>query len=98
MVYEVGSRYPKPGEKVKIIQKKDYVSGNLTLGIVKDVLTKKQIHPRGHKVRLTNGIIGRVQKFADQKEDTPEFSAGNATQSDPDKPAVEYKPSEDDLV
>jgi len=85
MTYEVGSRYPKPGEKVKIVQKKDYASGELTEGIVKDVLTRQEIHPRGHKVRLTNGIIGRVQKFSDQKEE--------------EKPHLEaYTPSEDDLV
>ena len=86
MTYEVGSRYPKPGEKVKIVQKKDYDSGNLTEGEVKDVLTSKKFHPRGHKVRLTNGIIGRVQKFSDQKEETME------------SPPIPYKPSEDDLV
>ena len=86
MTYEVGSRYPKPGEKVKIVQKKDYDSGNLTEGLVKDVLTSKKFHPRGHKVRLTNGIIGRVQKFSDQKEETVE------------PPQISYKPSEDDLV
>lgn len=86
MTYEVGSRYPKPGDKVKIVQKKDYASGKLTEGIVKDVLTKQQTHPRGHKVRLTNGIIGRVQKFSDEKEEVDQ------------SPVVSYKPSEDDLV
>lgn len=98
MGYELGSRYPKPGDTVKIVQKKDYASGNLTEGVVKDVLTKKQVHPRGHKVRLTNGIIGRVQKFAGQKEETPDSPPSNASQSDADGLAVEYKPSEDDLV
>ena len=87
MDYEVGSRYPKPGEKVKIVQKKDYDSGNLTEGIVKDVLTSKKFHPRGHKVRLTDGTIGRIQKFSDQKEEEVKRA-----------PAVPYVPSEDDLV
>lgn len=86
MTYEVGSRYPKQGEKVKIIQKKDYASEKLTEGMVKDVLTSKRFHPRGHKVRLTNGVIGRVQRFSDQKEEVHESSP------------VPYKPSEDDLV
>lgn len=91
MVYQVGSRYPKPGEKVRIVQKRDYASGKLTEGVVKEVLTKKQNHPRGHKVRLTNGIIGRVQAFSDQKEpSTPPES--------PKTPIVSYKPLEDDLV
>lgn len=86
MAYEVGSRYPKPGEKVRVVQKKDYASGRLTEGVVKDVLTRQQTHPRGHKVRLTSGIIGRVQEFTDQKEETS------------DAPQVSYKPAEDDLV
>ena len=86
MTYEVGSRYPKQGDKVEIIKKKDYASGDLTEGVVKDILTKKQVHPRGHKVRLTSGIIGRVQKFADRKEEVS------------DSTATTYKMSEDDLV
>ena len=84
MTYEVGSRYPDPGEKVKIVQKKDYSSGELTEGVVKDVLTKKAVHPRGHKVRLTSGIIGRVQEFSDENN-----RSENTTS---------YKLSEDDLV
>lgn len=74
MNYEVGSRYPKPGDKVKIVQKRDYASGTLTEGVVKEVLTSKRFHPRGHKVRLTNGIIGRVQEFPNEKERSPRAS------------------------
>ena len=88
MTYEIGSRYPKPGEKVKVVQKKDYASGELTEGIVRDVLTSKKFHPRGHKVRLTSGIIGRVQQFSDQE----------STDQEEKIPVVNYKPSEDDLV
>lgn len=89
MTYEVGSRYPKPGDKVRIVQKKDYANGMLTEGVVKDVLTSKQFHPRGHKVRLTNGIIGRVCEFVDQKEQEPSNLLA---------PPAPYTPSEDDLV
>lgn len=88
MTYEIGSRYPKPGEKVKIVQKKDYASSKLTEGVIKDVLTKKQIHPRGHKVRLTSGIIGRVQDFADEKE----------TNKEQQSPVANFKPGDDDLL
>jgi uncharacterized repeat protein (TIGR03833 family) len=70
MTYTVGSRYPKPGDRVKLIQKKDYESGILTEGVVGQVLTRSEIHPRGHKVRLTNGSIGRVQEFVDIAEPT----------------------------
>ncbi len=68
MTYEVGSKYPKPGDKVRVAEKKNYASGKLTEGVVKDVLTRQQNHPRGHKVRLTNGIIGRVQEFTDEHQ------------------------------
>jgi len=90
MSYEVGSRYPKVGDKVRIVQKKDYASGELTEGIVKEVLTRQQFHPRGHKVRLTSGIIGRVQEFVGAEEQVPE-------EEGPVKQAP-YKLSEDDLV
>lgn len=63
MSYIVGSRYPKPGDHVKVIEKHNYGSGVLTEGIVQDVLTHSAFHPRGHKVRLTDGTIGRVQEF-----------------------------------
>jgi uncharacterized repeat protein (TIGR03833 family) len=33
----------------------------LTRGTVKDILTKSTYHPRGIKVRLSDGQIGRVQ-------------------------------------
>lgn len=56
-------QYPQKGDHVLVAQKIHYESGELTEGIVQDVLTCARFHPRGHKVRLTNGIIGRVQKF-----------------------------------
>jgi len=56
--------YPKIGDKVKIVQKKDYTTGELTEGVVKDILTKKRNHPRGTKVRLESGVIGRIQEFS----------------------------------
>ena len=51
----------KPGAHVRIVQKQDQRSGRLTEGIVADILTKSPSHPHGIKVRLTNGIIGRVK-------------------------------------
>jgi len=53
----------KPGSKVKIIQKQHQRTGQLTEGIVKDLLTSSAVHHRGIKVRLDNGIIGRVQEI-----------------------------------
>ena len=51
------------GLKVAIVRKEDQQNGELTRGIVQDILTNKKSHPRGIKVRLTNGSVGRVQKI-----------------------------------
>lgn len=51
----------RPGLKVKIVLKKDQPTGILTEGVVKDILTNSAIHPRGIKVRLESGLVGRVQ-------------------------------------
>ncbi len=51
----------KSGARVRIVQKQDQRSGILTEGIVKDILTNSASHPHGIKVRLTNGLIGRVK-------------------------------------
>ncbi|MFH1162361.1 MAG: YwbE family protein [Candidatus Jorgensenbacteria bacterium] len=51
----------KPGDAVWIIEKENYGTTNYTQGIVKEILTSKGIHPRGIKVRLTDGTVGRVQ-------------------------------------
>jgi len=51
-----------PGDRVKIVLKKDQRSGTLTTGVVQRLLTSKGKHTRGIKVKLTNGKVGRVQK------------------------------------
>ena len=51
----------KSGIRVKIVLKQDQRSGKLTEGVVKDILTNSSTHPRGIKVRLTDGKVGRVQ-------------------------------------
>ena len=53
----------KPGARVRIVQKQDQRTGRLTEGIVKDILTKSASHPHGIKVRMTNGIVGRVKEI-----------------------------------
>ncbi|HYX37691.1 MAG TPA: YwbE family protein [Oligoflexus sp.] len=52
----------KPGIKVSIVLKKDQKTGELTEGIVKDILTNSSYHPHGIKVRLENGEVGRVKE------------------------------------
>lgn len=54
----------RPGMEVDIVLKKDQPTGTLTRGIVKAVLTNSHSHPRGIKVMLTNGSVGRVQEFS----------------------------------
>jgi len=51
------------GAQVKIVQKQDQRTGKLTEGTVLDILTKSLTHPHGIKVRLQNGIVGRVQEI-----------------------------------
>ena len=51
------------GTAVNIVLKADQRSGKLTTGHIADVLTRGD-HPRGIKVRLTNGQIGRVQSLS----------------------------------
>lgn len=50
-----------PGLEVSIVLKEDQRSGNLTEGVVKDILTKSPFHPHGIKVRLETGEVGRVK-------------------------------------
>jgi len=49
------------GNKVSIVLKQDQRSGKLTEGTVKNILTKSATHPHGIKVRLDNGLVGRVK-------------------------------------
>ena len=51
------------GLNVKVVLKKDQRSGKLTVGVVKKLLTNSAYHPRGIKVMLEDGQVGRVQEF-----------------------------------
>ncbi len=53
----------KIGSVVHIVLKEDQRSGNLTQGIVKNILTNSPTHPHGIKVRLASGAVGRVQEI-----------------------------------
>jgi uncharacterized repeat protein (TIGR03833 family) len=50
-----------PGLAVEIVLKQDQATGKRTRGIVREILTPSPTHPRGIKVRLTSGQVGRVQ-------------------------------------
>ena len=51
------------GLEVNIVLKADQRSGDLTNGIVKDILTSAPVHPHGIKVRLESGEVGRVKEI-----------------------------------
>ncbi|MGD8369699.1 MAG: YwbE family protein [Desulfobacterales bacterium] len=53
--------------RVLVVQKQDQQTGKLTEGIVKDILTRSSTHPHGIKVRLTNGVVGRVKKILSEE-------------------------------
>jgi len=59
----------KPGLLVDIVLKKDQPTGILTRGEVQRILTNKRYHPRGIKVMLTDGRVGRVQFILDEDKE-----------------------------
>lgn len=52
-----------PGTLVKIIEKANQKTGEMTEGIVKKILTSSSTHPYGIKVILESGIVGRVKEI-----------------------------------
>ncbi len=53
----------QPGMRVMIVEKQNQRSGQLTEGIVMNLLTSSPAHPHGIKVRLVDGKVGRVQSI-----------------------------------
>jgi len=51
------------GQHVAVVKKEDQRTGQLTEGIVRDILTNSANHPHGIKVRLESGEVGRVQQI-----------------------------------
>ena len=49
------------GATVDVVLKKDQRTNTLTRGTVKRLLTNSAVHPRGIKVMLEDGQVGRVQ-------------------------------------
>lgn len=56
-----------PGGGVSIVLKEDQQSGHQVRGIVAELLTRGD-HPRGVKVRLRDGRVGRVQGLVSEAE------------------------------
>jgi uncharacterized repeat protein (TIGR03833 family) len=53
----------KPGITVMVELTEDKRTGRLTGGKVIEVLTSAPIHPHGIKVKLDNGLVGRVKEI-----------------------------------
>jgi uncharacterized repeat protein (TIGR03833 family) len=71
-----------PGTRVRVVQKHHQRSGELTEGVVKDILTRSPTHPHGIKVRLAGGIVGRVKQIlAEPRENGPPPKPGPRTTS-----------------
>ncbi|HKK60269.1 MAG TPA: YwbE family protein [Salinivirga sp.] len=58
----------KAGLEVGVVTKEDQRSGEITNGIVKQILTNSAHHPHGIKVRLTSGKVGRVKAIYKAQE------------------------------
>ncbi|MEG1586374.1 MAG: YwbE family protein [Bacteroidales bacterium] len=59
----------KVGQLVNIVLKEDQRTGDLTEGVVKNILTKSPNHPHGIKVRLETGEVGRVKEILEEPEE-----------------------------
>ncbi len=53
----------RKGCKVGIETKADRGTGRLTGGTVREILTSSRSHPHGIKVRLEDGLVGRVKEL-----------------------------------
>ena len=57
----------KEGYVVEVVQKHHQRTGELTEGEVQRILTKSPNHPHGIKVKLSNGIVGRVKNILEEE-------------------------------
>ncbi len=55
------------GQVVSVVLKTDQKAGRLTRGVVQTILTKSPMHPHGIKVRMDNGLVGRIKIIHDEK-------------------------------
>lgn len=53
------------GQHVRVVQKQDQRSGQLTEGIISRFLTNSPSHPHGIKVMLEGNIVGRVKEIVE---------------------------------
>ncbi|CAK7241228.1 MAG: hypothetical protein STHCBS139747_002688 [Sporothrix thermara] len=66
-----------PGAYVNIVLKQDQPTGRTVHGIVQNVLTRGN-HPRGIKVRLSDGRVGRVQSMGSADSPAADSASSSA--------------------
>ena len=49
------------GAQVEIVQKHHQFNWELTIGVIKRILTNSSFHPHGIKVQLETGEVGRIK-------------------------------------
>src|SRR4051812_34589473 len=81
-----------PDARVNIVLKVDQPTGRTVSGTVKDVLTRGN-HPRGIKVRLADGRIGRVQSLA-----SAATTSTSTSTSPPDNNTLDTPPLTDEPI
>lgn len=59
----------KVGQLVNIVLKEHQRTGELTEGVVKNILTNSGTHPHGIKVRLESGEVGRIKEILEDIDD-----------------------------
>lgn len=57
----------QPGSIVKVVEKHNQRTGQITEGVVKKILTSSAVHPHGIKVLLDSGVVGRVKEVIQNK-------------------------------
>ncbi len=63
------------GALVRIVEKQNQATGKLTEGNVNKVLTHSSEHPHGIKVKLENGVVGRVKEIVNSNLDNKKIRA-----------------------
>lgn len=62
-----------PKQHVAVLLKEDYENGNLTYGIVQDVLTTSETHYRGIKVRLKIDEENETEEEKERRKTEPDY-------------------------
>ncbi|KAH8172048.1 hypothetical protein LIA77_08816 [Sarocladium implicatum] len=76
-----------PGASVYIILKEDQPTGRETQGTVQELLTRGN-HPRGIKVRLRGGLVGRVQRMSTEVTPVADVETATSAQAVRQSPLV----------